>query len=140
MPDTRAPWRYDSVTAGTRPAGQADPAPGARAPSRYASVTPSCGHCGGDLPAGRARQFCSGACRQAAYRRRVTTSAPAAPPLPAGRTRTSTGVYECPGCRQRLTGQRRCPDCNLFTRRIGDGGCCTGCGEILTITELLNIE
>jgi hypothetical protein len=49
-------------------------------------------------------------------------------------------VYECPGCRQRLTGQRRCPDCNLFTRRIGDGGCCTGCGEILTITELLNIE
>jgi hypothetical protein len=31
------------------------------------------------------------------------------------------------------------PDCNLFARRIGDGGCCPGCGEILTITELLQI-
>jgi hypothetical protein len=140
MPDARAPSRDGSVTAGTRPAGQADPVPGACGPWRYGSVTAACGHCGGALPAGRSRRFCSGACRQAAYRRRGASTPPAAPPLPPGRSRTSAGVYECPGCGERLAGQRRCPDCHLFARRLGDGGPCTSCGEILTIAELLNIE
>jgi len=27
-----------------------------------------------------------------------------------------------------------------FARRIGDGGSCTGCGEVLTVTELLGLE
>jgi hypothetical protein len=114
VPDTPAPWRYDSVT-------------------------PACLHCGSVLPAGRPRRFCSGPCRQAAYRRRAGSTPPCPLPLPAGPTRTSTGVYECPGCGERLIA-RRCPDCNLFTRRVGDGGSCTSCGEVLTITELLNID
>jgi hypothetical protein len=28
----------------------------------------------------------------------------------------------------------------MFARRIGDGGSCTGCGEVLTVTELLGLE
>ena len=44
-------------------------------------------------------------------------------------------VYECPDCGERLN-QRRCPDCNLFTRRIGTGGACPSCGETITIEEL----
>jgi transposase-like protein len=83
------------------------------------------------------------ACRQAAYRDRRAASRPTAAPLPAlppRTSRTSTGVYECPGCGQRLAAERRCPDCQLFARRIGDGGSCTGCGEVLTVTELLGLE
>jgi hypothetical protein len=36
-----------------------------------------------------------------------------------------------------MLGQRRCDECNLFARRVGDGGCCTACGEIITVEELL---
>jgi hypothetical protein len=109
-------------------------------PSRYASVTPACRHCGTALPAGPPRQYCSPPCRQAAYRRRASAARPAPPQLPPGRSRTSTGVYQCTGCGQRLAGERRCPDCNFFAQRIGDGGHCPGCEEILTITELMNIS
>lgn len=41
---------------------------------------------------------------------------------------------------ERLAAERRCPHCHLFTRRVGDGGACTGCGEILTVTELLDLD
>jgi len=44
-------------------------------------------------------------------------------------------VYECPGCEERLV-ERRCPDCNVFCRRLGVGGCCPGCGEIVVAGEL----
>lgn len=93
-------------------------------------TTPSCRRCGATLtatsPTGRPAVYCGPACRQADYRGRQ-----AAP------SRTKTSVYQCPDCGQRLAGERRCPDCNLFARRLGDGGTCTSCGEILTTTELL---
>lgn len=46
-----------------------------------------------------------------------------------------SAVYECTGCGERLT-DRRCPDCNLFARRIGAGGACPSCSEIITVNEL----
>jgi hypothetical protein len=107
-------------------------------PARDASVTPTCLACASVLPAGRERRYCSPACRQRAYRAR------SAPPLPPARHAAQLGaethsrppeVYECGGCGERLL-ERRCPDCNLFTRRLGAGGVC-GCGEILTVEELL---
>jgi ribosomal protein L32 len=55
-------------------------------------------------------------------------------------SRTATGVYECPSCGDRLAGQRRCPECNLFARRLDQGGCCPNCGDVITVHELLNIE
>lgn len=109
-------------------------------PWRDANVTPTCPACHGPMPTGRARTWCSPGCRQAGYRARNRTTAPALPPLPAAGSRTVSGVYECPGCGDRLAGERRCPQCNLFARRIGEGGCCTSCGDIITIAELLNIE
>ena len=44
-------------------------------------------------------------------------------------------IYECPDCGERQF-QRRCPDCNLFTRRLGRGGRCPHCDEPLTLDEL----
>ena len=45
-------------------------------------------------------------------------------------------VYECPECEERYLAERRCPDCQLFTRRLGRGGNCPHCEEPLAISEL----
>jgi hypothetical protein len=101
-------------------------------------VTARCLACGGPLPAGRHRTYCGHACRQRAFRARQRPQ-PATPVLPprAPASRTATGVYECPECGERTLGQRRCDECNLFARRVGDGGCCNDCGQIITVDELL---
>ena len=46
-------------------------------------------------------------------------------------------VYECAECGER-TLERRCDDCNLFTRKLGSGGPCPECEENILVTELLN--
>lgn len=43
-------------------------------------------------------------------------------------------VYECPECGERQL-ERRCPDCNLFTRRLGRGGRCPHCDEPVTLSD-----
>jgi predicted nucleic acid-binding Zn ribbon protein len=111
------------------------------APWRDASVTATCPVCDSPLPQGRARSWCSPRCRQAAYRARhrpPTTTLTL--PTPATRSRTAVGVYERPGCGDRLASERRCPACNLFARRLGDGGHCPACSEVITIQELLDIS
>ena len=45
-------------------------------------------------------------------------------------------IYECPECETRYLGERRCPDCQLFTRRAGTGGYCPHCDEPVTIPDL----
>ena len=45
-------------------------------------------------------------------------------------------IYECPECETRYLDERRCPDCNLFTRRIGPGGPCPHCDEPVAQTDL----
>jgi len=50
---------------------------------------------------------------------------------------TAAAIYECPGCGERQT-TRRCQDCNLFTRRLGAGGECPHCGELVLTGELLD--
>jgi ribosomal protein L32 len=49
---------------------------------------------------------------------------------------TACVVYECPGCEERFVDERRCPECNVFCRRIGPGGSCPSCGEIVVAEEL----
>lgn len=44
-------------------------------------------------------------------------------------------IYECPECGERQL-ERRCPDCNLFTRRLGPGGRCPHCDETVTVADL----
>jgi len=45
-------------------------------------------------------------------------------------------IYECTTCETRYVGERRCPDCNLFNRRVGHGGPCPHCDELLAIDDL----
>ncbi len=46
------------------------------------------------------------------------------------------GIYQCPDCEQRLLNQRRCPHCQLFCRRIDQGGNCPHCEEPVAFTDL----
>ncbi len=81
--------------------------------------------------------WCSGACRQRAYRLRQQTPQPAVRPTPpAGSPAKAFTVYACPSCEQRLLGEQRCPDCNVFTRRVGYGGLCPHCDEPVTVAEI----
>lgn len=112
------------------------------APSRDDSVTTSappeasCRACGATLTGVVGRQACcSPACRQRAYRARQPQ-----PVLPAAvtiRPRRADGVYQCPDCEARYLGQQRCDDCNTFCTRLGVGGLCPCCNEVITLDELL---
>ena len=94
-------------------------------------VTMLCLVCGHDFPSSGRRRFCSNACKQLDWRRRHTTPAP----IPT-HTPPEAVVYECTACETRYLGERRCPDCNLFTRRIGPGGPCPHCDEPVAHQDL----
>jgi len=107
-----------------------------KTPSGDVSVTPRCAACAAPLPPGRARRYCRPACRQHAYRTRHQP--PTAPtPIPPRRSRPEGTVYSCPQCDQRLLGEQRCQDCNTFATRLGPGGTCHCCDEIILISDLL---
>ena len=103
-----------------------------------------CSVCQTGRVSARAR-YCSTACKQYAYRLRQ-----AAPPvadleaLTADLRRLQTLVahtlYECPSCETRYLAERRCPDCHLFCRRLGLGGPCPGCDDLVLIAEILDRE
>lgn len=87
------------------------------------------------IPAGRQR-YCSGRCRQRAYLWRRAAAAPG--PEPLTRPARTASVYECPACAARFLDERRCPECNLFCRRIGVGGLCPHCEEPVAAADLLD--
>ena len=97
---------------------------------RNDTATTVCRQCGtGFDPVGR-QQWCSDACRQAAWRRR--RAAPRAT-LPA---KVET-IYECPECETRYLGTQRCDDCNTWCRRLGSGGPCPHCDDLVAISDLI---
>lgn len=98
------------------------------------TIEPTCPACQGPLtPRGR-RRYCSAACRQRAYRLRHGAHAPIAL---ARRAPKATTVYECPACERRLLAEQRCPDCQVFCRRVGLGGACPHCDEAVAVADLL---
>ena len=46
-------------------------------------------------------------------------------------------IYECGGWGERVLGERRCGDCNLFTRVVGLGGLCPECDTPVLLDDLL---
>jgi hypothetical protein len=97
----------------------------------YATAT--CGFCGDPLTGRAGQVWCSTTCRQRAWRR--STSAPVAPAVVA----KSDVVYECPSCEERSL-DRRCPECNLWCRRLGAGGPCPHCDELVVLSDILDAE
>lgn len=100
------------------------------------NVTMICPTCGSQFPASGRRRYCSGACRQTAWRRRQASP----PETTTTITPHQSTVYECPACATRYLDDRRCPDCNLFCRRLGPGGHCPHCDEPVTLTDLTQPE
>jgi|SRR5688572_1249460 len=103
-----------------------------------------CSVCQTGRVSARAR-YCSTACKQHAYRLRQ-----AAPPsadletltadLRRRKTLVAHTVYECPSCETRYLAARRCPDCHLFCRRLGLGGPCSHCDDLVLVAEILARE
>ncbi|MGH3305410.1 MAG: hypothetical protein ACRDOK_27865 [Streptosporangiaceae bacterium] len=105
-------------------------------PLRDDDVTASrCPACAASFRRVRRQLYCSQACRQAVYRgRQPARPVPAA--APAGMTRRQASIYQCDDCDQRYEDQW-CHDCNRPCRRLGYGGTCPGCDELITVEELL---
>jgi ribosomal protein L32 len=99
--------------------------------------------CGASLPSSRAR-YCSRAHQQHAFRLRHRTSLPdlqrLRQELQRRRAVAAQTVYECSNCGERRVGERRCPDCQLFSRAIGLGGHCPECDTPLLLVDLLGEE
>lgn len=99
--------------------------------------------CGAALPSARAR-YCSRAHQQRAFRLRQQTSLPDAnqlrQELQQRRALVAHTIYECPRCGERLVGERRCPECHLFSRAIGLGGHCPECDALLLLNDFLGEE
>jgi hypothetical protein len=105
----------------------------------------TCPMCGDTLPIDGRSIYCTPACRQRAFRlrhrpdNRQTLTTLAATLRREQRLLAQT-IYECPACSERFLGQRRCGDCNLMCRKVGLGGECSSCAEILTLADLLGMD
>ena len=94
-------------------------------------AVPSQGSPGLITVAGLRRRFCSPACRQAAYRRRNQPVAREVP-LPGRRSRLQGTIYECAECETRYLAEQWCPECSRPCQRLGAGGTCPRCEEMIT--------
>jgi hypothetical protein len=100
-------------------------------PVRDDTATTTCPVCDATFtPQGRQR-YCSTTCRQQAWRRR--REAPTAP-LPA----KPTTVYECDSCGTRALGEQYCEECHMFMRRVGPGGPCPHCDELVALQDIIS--
>ncbi len=108
------------------------------------SGVPTCALCTRPLASWRAR-YCSAACRQRAFRlRRVQLAAIDEGHLRAElrrrRALVAHTVYECSVCGERMVGERRCQEDNIFCGALGLGGRCSSCDEPILLAELLELE
>jgi len=123
------------------------PAPSCVA-SRYGPqprATPNrlCPMCGIDVSTSARARYCSAACKQRAHRLRAVAAKDddrnevMAAELKALRALVANTVYECSSCEARYLAAWRCPDCNLMCRRLGLGGSCPHCDELVVISDLV---
>jgi hypothetical protein len=139
----RYPSRYPSPV-DRRPELERGPAreePGNGGASLPASADRRCSVCQVVQVSARAR-YCSDACKQHAYRLRQPSLAPPAldavtADLRQRKTLVAHTIYECPSCETRYLAERRCPDCHLFCRRLGLGGPCPHCDDLVLVAEIL---
>lgn len=119
----------------------------ARDTSRNSSLVtpePTCRVCARPVASTRAR-YCSAACRQRSFRlRHIQTAVVDEPRLRTELRRRGTlaahTVYECGVCGERLVGQQRCAQDNVFGHAIGLGGSCPECDQPILLADLLELE
>lgn len=104
-----------------------------------------CPVCGDTFPVDGRGIYCTPKCRQRAYRlRRFRANRPMLTDLSARLRReqrlVAQTVYECPSCNEQSLGERRCAECNLWSRKIGLGGHCPGCDDVLTVSDLIGFD
>lgn len=114
---------------------------GSNDPGAPVRTCPACGTAVGT--SARAR-YCSRACQQRAYRLRQGPVAAdvlvaLTAQLRARGALVDQTVYECPECATRFVGVRRCDECNKMCRKLGLGGLCLHCDEVVLVTELLGL-
>jgi hypothetical protein len=112
--------------------------------SSLVSREPTCRVCALPLASARAR-YCSAACRQRSFRlRHVQTAVVDEPRLRAElrrrRTLLAHTVFECGVCGERLVGQQRCAQDNVFGHAVGLGGSCPECDQPILLADLLELE
>jgi tRNA(Ile2) C34 agmatinyltransferase TiaS len=98
---------------------------------RYDNVTMICPVCDNDFAASGRRRYCSNACKQKAWRDHQAQPHDRHPVV------SADTVYICPQCETRYLGERRCPDCNLFTKSLGRGAPCPHCDEPIALTDII---
>jgi hypothetical protein len=113
--------------------------------STPADATRGCALCGQPRPTTRRGRYCTAACRQRAFRLRRAAAtdldqADVRAELRRRRALVAHTVYECGICGERLVGERRCPDCNVYCRALGLGGGCPECDQPIVLTDLLGLE
>lgn len=109
-----------------------------------ASDMRTCALCTRPVASSRAR-YCSAACRQRSFRlRHVKLAVIDERRLRAELRRRDSlvahTVYECNVCGDRLVGERRCAQDNLYCRALGLGGHCSACDEPILLADLLQLE
>jgi hypothetical protein len=95
-----------------------------------------CSMCGTWFAARGRQLWCSAACRQMAFRRRLQSPLPTPPAMLRRGGRSAISVYACPQCESRTLGTQRCEDCNRFGFRVGVGGLCPHCEEPVALVDL----
>jgi len=90
-------------------------------PSRNVGVTARCAACGEPLPDGRARRWCSDACRQAAWRLRHQPELPP-PQLPAARPRKAGRSTSAPSARHGSSGPSSARTAGASCAGLGQAG------------------
>jgi hypothetical protein len=99
----------------------------------YATATARrCGTCDSELTGRSDQQYCKPVCRQRAWRQLRN-----APVTPTKVPRFDT-VYEC-SCGARYLGEQRCPECNIWCRRLGPGGSCPNCDEPVALQDIVDV-
>ena len=104
----------------------------------------TCPMCDRTFPVQGRGRYCGPTCRQRAFRvRHRQANQPTLTWLTADLRQAQRliqqTVYECTSCSQRFLGERRCGDCNRMCRKVGLGGECSSCADILTIADLLGV-
>ncbi|KJF18785.1 MULTISPECIES: hypothetical protein [Acidithrix] len=105
-------------------------------PLGNAMATPVCHYCGNAITGTKPRIYCSDRCRVNAWKLRNRNKVPIAK-LPKGNKRKDCTVYECPQCETRYLGVQRCDDCGLFCKKVGTGGLCPSCDEVVAFIDLI---